>query len=99
MNKKDKKRILYSIPVLLFLLLLLLLLVRCHPETNIAVLPQNGALENDGIDEAELQKMMDDSMIAISINARLCLRTQATQETYKLKTWPSTSGCFVSRSI
>ena len=49
MNKKDKKRILYSIPVLL-------LLVRCHPETNIAVLPQNGALENDGIDEAELQK-------------------------------------------
>lgn len=69
MNEKNKKRIFYGIPVVLLLLLLLLLLVRCHPETNIAVLPQNGALENDGIDEAELQKMMDDSMIAISINA------------------------------
>ena len=70
MNEKNKKRIFYSILVVLFLLLLLLLLARCHPtETNVTVLPQNGALETGGMDEAALQKMMDDSMIAISINA------------------------------
>ena len=80
MNEKNKKRIFYGILVVLFLLLLLLLLVRCHPtETNVTVLPQNGALVSDTVSQEELQQMMDDSMIAISINATPVFKDASSQ--------------------
>lgn len=70
MNEKNKKRIVYSTLFFLLILFLLLLLVRCHPSgSDVSVLPQNGALVSDTVSQEELQQMMDDSMIAISINA------------------------------
>ena len=70
MNEKNKKRIVYSTLFFLLILFLLLLLVRCHPSgSDVSVLPQNGALVSDPVSQEELQQMMDDSMIAISINA------------------------------
>ena len=63
MNEKTKKRIVYSTLFFLLILFLLLLLVRCHPsESDVSVLPQNGALVSDTVSQEELQQMMDDSM-------------------------------------